>query len=152
MFSGKAVGSAWMTLCWCRSNLISQTADRRLNWVTASRMPSHSLMESLRVLSWVPCFYSLLHPPGPYNFQFQCYPSSLCWWHPNILSTWLQKLWFRYGWAYWVNLTVHLALSRNLLPCMLILIDWKSEVISSYKILIGKRLLKINSYQLNHIL
>ena len=31
-----------------------------------------------RFCPWSPPFYSLHYPPQPYNFQFQCYPSSVC--------------------------------------------------------------------------
>ena len=93
--TASGIGSAWMALCWCGSTLISQTADRRLNWVIASWMPSHSRMGFPKVLSWVPCFFTLyITPLQPYNFQFHCYPSSLCRWHQNIYSTWLQGLRF----------------------------------------------------------
>ena len=34
------IGLGWMALCGCGSNLVSQIADRRLNWVIVYRMPS----------------------------------------------------------------------------------------------------------------
>ena len=49
---------------WDGSNLISQTAKRSLNWVISSRMPSHSLMGYLKVLSCVRCFLLFTLPPS----------------------------------------------------------------------------------------
>ena len=47
---------------------ISQIVDRRLNWVMASRMPSHFLMGPSRFCPGSTAFYTLHYPPQSYNF------------------------------------------------------------------------------------